>query len=672
MSILRMDTKPQFTTTSKLHIGSAYYPEQWPEANWKEDIRLMHAAGFNVARLGDFAWSSLEPEEGKYEFTWMERAIQALGEAGIDTVLCTPTAGPPAWLAKKYPDILPVDETGRRVQFGNRCHYCVNSPDFHRAVQRLVGLMAAYFCANPHVIGWQIDNEFNRYCYCSHCQKLFQQYLAQRYGSLEQLNSHWTTAYWSQTYDSWDEIPLPIGPHNPGLMLEFKHFMTHSYKRYQRLQIDALHQHLGKSSWITHNFMNWHDGYDHYAMSEDLDIASWDWYVGMGNHDYQTDGAAHDLVRGFKHRNFWLMETQPGNVNWKPLNNVLNKGEARAMAWHAVGHGADAVLYWQWRSPLNGQEQYHGTLLDTSGQPRLFYAEARQLGKDFSSISNLLADTKIESNTAFLNCYDSRWSIRWQPHNNDFDFIEHLLHYYRPLAAQNISMDIISADETLGTYKLVIAPAMLILTDQRVAHLKAFVEAGGHLVLSLRSGMKDEYNALLPTRQPGALVEISGVEVEEYYALMTPVPVIGNGWKGASKIWAERLRVLDKDRTQVLAFYDKSNGWLDEQPAITQYHFGKGTVTYIGAYLDDVSQASILQRITTEAGVLPVMSTPSGVEACRRVNSNGGEVFILINHSLSEQRIHLPWPAQEHLCGKTFTDELILDTYGVAVLTHTT
>ena len=665
-----MDTKPPLTASSKLHIGSAYYPEQWPEANWQEDIRLMRAAGFNTVRLGDFAWSTLEPEAGKYDFNWLERAISALGEAGIDTVLCTPTAGPPAWLVSQYPDILPVDEIGRRVQFGNRYHYCVNSPEFHSAVQRLVRQMAECFNTNPNIIGWQIDNEFNRYCYCPCCQRLFQEYLKQRYGTLEQLNLYWTTAYWSQTYNAWEQIPLPIGQHNPGLMLEFKHFMTLSYQHFQRLQIDELRPHLREEVWITHNFMDWHDGYDHYAMSKDLDIASWDWYVGMGNHDYQTSGAQHDLVRGYKRRNFWLMETQPGNVNWKPLNNVLNKGEARLMAWHAVGHGADAVLYWQWRSPLGGQEQYHGTLLDTSGKPRLFYTEAQQLANDFSSTSDLIAGSKLEADVAMLNCYDSRWSIQWQPHHKDFDYIAHFLNYYRPLAAQNVTLDIISADESLDGYKLVIAPTLLVLNDQRVAHLKAFVEKGGHLVLTLRSGMKDEYNALLPTPQPGGLAELCGVEVEEYYALMTPVPVEGDTWKGTSSIWAERLRIQDREGTQVLATYGASNGWLDGQPAITRHHFGKGTVTFIGAYLDDVSQKSLLQQITREAAITPVMVTPAGVEACRRVTVDNREIFILINYNRSEQRVQLPWSAHDHLKNNAVGNQVTLSPYDVAVLTR--
>jgi beta-galactosidase len=666
-----MNAKSAYTAASKLYTGTAYYPEQWPEATWKEDIRLMRAAGFNVARLGEFAWSAFEPKAGKFNFEWLERAVRQLAEAGIESVLSTPTAAPPAWLVGQYPDMLALDENERRVQFGNRCHYCVNSPDFHEATRRLLKKLVESFGANQNVIGWQLDNEYNRYCYCPRCQQLFHEYLEQRYVTVDELNRRWTTAYWSQTYDAWEQIPLPIGLHNPGLMLEFKHFMTQSYRRFQWLQIEALRPHLRQGVWITHNFMEWHDGYDHYEMAEDLDMASWDWYVGMGHLDYPTAGAEHDLVRGYKRQNFWLMETQPGNVNWKPVNNVLNKGEARTMAWHAVGHGADAVLYWQWRAPLNGQEQYHGTLLNTAGQPRLFYTEAQQVACEFARASSLLAGSTVKAETAILNDYDSRWSIQGQPHHRDFNYVQHLLHYYRPLAEANITTDIISAEAGLEGYKLVIAPALLLLNDRRVTQLKAFVEQGGHLVLTLRSGMKDEFNALLPNPQPGDLSELAGAEVEEYYALLTPVPVEGVDWKGESDLWAERLKVLDRQGTRVLARYGESNGWLDNQPAITEHGYGRGTVTFVGAYLDDASQRGLLRGVVHQAGVQPVLETPLGVEACRRVTATGEQVFILINHTRTEQKLALPWQAQEHLRGKAVEKELSLEPYGVAVITAT-
>jgi beta-galactosidase len=212
-------------TSARLHLGTAYYPEQWPEDRWVQDIRLMYEAGLTVVRMGEFAWSTLEPEEGKLNLDWLDRAISMLASAGIGSVLGTPTAAPPAWLVQQHPDLLAVDESGRRVQFGNRCHYCVNSPDLHAATRRIVGAMAEHFGPNPHVIGWQLDNEYNRVCYCDRCRDLFQHYLADKFGSLDALNHRWSTRYWSQTYSAWEQIPVPIGPHNPGLMLAFKRFV---------------------------------------------------------------------------------------------------------------------------------------------------------------------------------------------------------------------------------------------------------------------------------------------------------------------------------------------------------------------------------------------------------------------------------------------------------------
>lgn len=656
-------------TKKQLYIGSSYYPEHWEEKYWEKDIWLMKQAGFNVARMAEFAWSTMELAAGEFNFDWLEKAIAQLANAGIVSVLGTPTAAPPAWLVQQHPDLMAVDESGRRIQFGNRCHYCVNSPEFHAATRRVVAAMAERFGTNSNVIGWQLDNEYNRACYCERCQKLFQGFLARKFGTLDALNEHWSTAYWSQTYSAWEQIPLPIGPHNPGLMLEFKRFVTESYRKFQRLQVETLRPHLSPEVWITHNFMGWFDGFDHYAMSEDLDMVSWDWYVGTGHHDYLSSGAIHDLTRGFKRRNFWLIETQPGNVNWSPINNVLNKGEARAMAWHAVAHGADAILYWQWRSAPGGQEQYHGTLVDQSGQPRPFYEEAKQLAEDFRVTSDVLSGTALAAEVALLNSYDNRWSIHTQRHHGEFEYVAHFNNYYRALARRNIAADVLSADASLDGYKLIIAPALLMLNQTRTARLKAFVENGGYLVLTIRSGMKDDYNALLPLRQPGMLTEIAGVEVEEYYALRDPVPVRGETFSGESRIWAERLKVRNEAETKVLARYGESNGWLDGQAAITSHFFGKGCVTYVGAYLDEASQQQLIDSIATSARVQPVMECPAGVEARKRVDTNGREIFIVINHERTEKQLPLPWLAHEHIHGLD-TRELRLAPYAIAVLTR--
>jgi beta-galactosidase len=656
------------SSSQKLHFGASYYPEHWPEEHWAEDIRLMQEANLTVVRMGEFVWSTMEPSAGQFNFAWLDRAIEKLAAVGIVSVLGTPTAAPPAWLVEMHPDLLAVNENGRRVQFGNRCHYCINSPELYAATSRIVSAMAEHFGANPNIIGWQIDNEYNRVCYCERCGRLFQQFLARKYGSLDALNEHWSTRYWSQTYSAWEQIQIPIGPHNPGLMLEFKHFVTASYRQFQRLQVDLLRPHLSPEVWITHNFMGWYSGYDHYDMAAELDMASWDWYVPTGHHDYLKSGAVHDLTRGFKRRNFWLMETQPGNVNWVPVNNSTNKGEARAMAWHSIAHGADAILYWQWRSALGGQEQYHGTLVDQSGQPRPFYEEAQMLGKQIRSVSDFLAGSQVRARVAMLNSYDSRWSIEFQRHHSDFDYVTHFNHYYRALAVNNVGVDIISADEALDDYRLVIAPALLILNEKRVTNLTNFVQRGGHLVLTIRTGMKDEYNALLPSRQPGSLAAIAGVEVEDYYVLDELVPLEGNLLSGTSKQWAERLKLLDQNLAIPMARYGKSNGWLDGQVAMVAHSFGRGIVYTVGVYLDDQAQQTLINHILQMVGVRGFES-PEGVEVSQRTDPNGRAIYFVINHTAAERSLTLPWSGFDHLSRRDVR-ELQLEPYGVAIVTR--
>jgi len=663
-------------TTNKLHFGASYYPEHWDEARWPEDVRLMKEAGFTAVRMGEFAWSTFEPREDEFHFDWLDGAIDLLAENGIVTVLGTPTAGPPAWLTQKYPKTLAVNENGRSYEHGQRCHYCVNSSDYHERTRSLVEKMAEHFGSNPNVIGWQFDNEFNTVCYCETCRAAFQKYLKDKFGSLDGLNEHWTTAYWSQTYSDWAQIPIPKSGHNPGLMLAFQQFVTHSYRQFQKLQLDILRRYIPEHVWTTHNFMGWFPTFDHYEVSADLDMASWDWYVGTGHHDYTLSGSAHDLTRGFKRSNFWLIETQPGNVNWSPINNQVDQGEARAMAWHAIGHGADAIHYWQWRSAYNGQEQYHGSLIDQSGQPRPFYAEAAQLGHEIAKVSELLAGSEIKARVAILNDYNSRWSLNWQRQHKDFDYVDHLRHYYKPLAERNIPIDIISADAPLGGYRLVIAPALVILTPERVRCLTEFVEHGGNLVLTLRSGMKDQFNSLLPQRQPGDLSTLTNAEVEEYYPLETAVPVVSKSINGESRLWAERLRILDTTQfTQVVARYGKENGWLDDQVAITVNPKRNGTafVYYVGADLDEAAQSALMNLILAASDIQIPWQVPQGVEICQRVSpvrGAGEKIYIVINHRNEPEKVTLPWKAHEHLSDTIIQGELALPRYGVAILTR--
>jgi len=650
-------------------MGVAWYPEQWPESRWEEELRLMEAADLKVVRLAEFAWSRMEPSEGHYDFDWLERAIGLAARHHIVSVIGTPTATPPAWLTQKYPDTLRMEPNGQRVTHGNRAHASVTSPRYLEFCRRIAEQMAIRFGHNPNVVGWQIDNEYGYalMSYDSVTREKFQDWLKAKYKILGNLNTHWTTAYWSESYDNWAEIPIPVGGHNPGLMLEWKRFVSQEWDEYQRNQIDVIRKHADPRQFITGNLMGFFDGFDHYQITAPLTFASWDDYVGSGHVDPAYNGLAHDLTRGFKRQNFWVMETQPGAVNWAPLNNFLNRGEARAMAWQAIGHGADDVNYWQWRSALNGQEEIHGVLVGPDGTPVPFYDEVSQTAHEFVQVESSFRDTIPVSQVALLYSYDSHWAIQFQKHTEKYDDIGLLKSYYRALRQLSQSVDVVSAYAPLDSYKLVVAPSLNVLPKDLGDHLLEYVRNGGQLVLGPRSGMKDEFNALLPQRQPGYLAEALGARVEQYYALEKEFPVSGTWGTGTASIWADQLKTRVPDAEPLLK-YGKSNGWLDDQPAAVTRSYGKGRITYIGAILDDKLMAVAAEWLVQKSGVIPVFGAlPEGVEVSRRTGGGGKQVFILINYAQESRRVALPHPMKALLENKQ-AETLELAPYGVSVL----
>jgi len=650
-----------------LELGASWYPEQWPESRWDADLTLMEQAHIHFTRVGEFAWSSMEPSEGVYKLDWLERAIRLAEKHHIAIVIGTPTAAPPAWLTQKYPETLRTKQDGRKDEHGNRQQFDWSDPKYRELCRILATKLAERFGHDPNVIGWQIDNEYAAESYGPSTRTQFQQWLKAKYKTLDNLNKRWTTAYWSQTYSAWDQIPIEETYGNPGLLLNWKEFVSDTWRSYQRNQLDAIRAHADKRQFITTNMMGWFDAYDQYTVAQDLDLACWDDYVGTGQLKVSENGARHDLTRGFLRKNFWVMETQPGFVNWTANNNALNKGEVRAMAWQAIGHGSEAVEYWQWRSALNGQEQYHGTLVGADGTPVPLYTEIQQLGDDFDKAGPALAGTTVHSDVAVLNDYPSRWAIDWQRHNKAFDPIEALLSFYTPLHDAVHSVDIIQATAPLSGYKLVVAPALNVLTPEVAKSLEAYVRNGGHLVLGPRSAMKDEDNSLWPQRQPGPLAEVLGAKVAQFYALDTTVPVSGDWGSGEDKLWAEQLSVTSPD-TKILMRYGKSNGWLDDQPAAVTRRVGQGTITYIGASFDPAAMKRAAAWMLSDAGLAPILpNIPEGVDVAIRSGDNK-KILILTNYNEQPATISLPAEMHDILAGGNTTTSITLPQYGVAVL----
>jgi beta-galactosidase len=622
----------------------------------------------HVVRVSEFAWTALEPQEGKYELDWLERAVNLAGQHGIYVIVGTPSAGPPVWMATKYPDIMMTDANGKQFTGATRNRYNWNSDRYRRFVRDMDERLSKRFGHNPYVIGWQIDNEYNSQSYDPVTQAQFHAWLEHRYGTIDKLNQAWTTAYNNQTYSAFNEVPLVNGTGNnsPGLWLDSKRFISDSLRDYQKVQIDAIRKYAGLSQKITTNMMGWFDLYDHYTIAQDLDIIGWDNPQVHGSFDPIKSGAPHDLMRGLKGANYWVLETTAGPRGGGNASVQLDKGEMRAAIWADVGHGADLVSYWQWRDALNGGEANHGAIVDVDGEPDPIYAEYSQIGSEFEKVGPAIEGTSPDSSVAILHSYPSRWDIDWQKMNPSYDAIDNLMSYYTPLHELGYTIDIVPPDRDLSRYKLVIAPGLEVLTQSEADNLTRYVKGGGHLVLGQRSAMKDESNSRWPQRQPGPLTSLLGARVEQFTALDKPVAISGIWGDAKGELFAEQLTPQAGD-VEVIMRYHAPYSWLDGQPAAVSRKIGNGSFTYVGACLDELSAKRAVQWMLTESGLKPdIFAVPGGVEVYRRVAA-GRKVFIVDNLSHAVQTIVLPDVMKDALSDQ-MVHSVKLPVYGVAVL----
>ena len=556
---------------------------------------------------------------------------------------------------------------GRYAQHGLRGHYAPGSATYQRFCRLIALEMGRRFGHHPNVIGWQIDNEFWSVSQDPESLELFRKWLRDRYSSLEALNTAWSGAYWSEDYFAWDDIQAANEGSNPGLKLAWRRFNSDLYAGYQRVQIEALREVVESRQWITHNFHP-HDDLNREVISRDLDFACWDAYIlnyGV-TLDPGLNGADVDRIRGLKRRNLWIMETQPGNVNWRKVNNVQAPGAMRSMAWHMVGHGADAVLYWQWRSAPGGQEQYHGSILGPDGEPRPRYAEIARIGAEFKALSPEIDGSESRNPVAVIDRWQDRFPLRWQPHHQEFSPVTHVQTYYKAVQRFGQGTDVLEKVETLAGYRVVIAPHLHLATPSAIAELTRFVEAGGHLVMGMRSCFRDEESALYPARQPGPLAKLLGASVRDHYALEAPVAIAGDLGQGVVGIFAEDLET-QADDVQVWMRYGDQAGWLADRPAVVHRRLGAGSFTYCGCQLPPDLADVLVRRIFAQAEVKPLLAVPEGVEVTARYKADRQYLFV-VNHAAKAQSIKLPVPRYDLISKNHVTEPLTLPAYGVAVL----
>lgn len=649
-----------------MRLGVCYYPEHWPSERWPIDASQMRQAGLSLVRLADFAWSEIERAEGAYTWQWLDEAITVLAAEGLCVVLCTPTASPPPWLCRAHPEILPVDEQGRRRRYGSRRHYCPNSPIYHRHTERIVRAMAERYGHHPAVVAWQIDNEFGCHysarCYCDSCAAAFRRWLAARYASIDALNRAWGNVFWSQVYNDWDEIEPPnltVAEANPSHVLDYYRFASDAYLAYERLQLDILRPLVATDSLITTNFMSQFTDLDYYDLAQPLDRVTMSAYpTGHGENapalyrpgeaptslafdvgdPYQT-GFSHTLMRGFKAgRPFWVMEQQAGNVNWSVYNTVVRPGTVRLWTWHALASGAEAVLYFRWRAGLFAQEQMHSGLLHHDSSPAMGYADLLRIAPERDLMAAISA-APYTAEVALLLDYHSLWALQLQPHHPDFSAFRAIFQYYAALQRLGIPADIVSADADLSAYKLVITPSAYLTTGAQVGALTQYAAAGGSVLLGVRSGFKTESNVVTDQPLPGVLRDLVGATVTEWAALLPQVTFEVDsaiaGLAGPVGQWMEALEPMTRPNgsaARVLARY--TTGPYAARPALTERPIDKGRALYVAWYPTETQARALLTYLCTVAGVTPLAQLPEGLIAVRR-----GEYLILLNFTDRPQQV---------------------------------
>jgi beta-galactosidase len=629
-------------------LGVCYYPEHWPRERWEEDARRMKELGLTYVRIGEFAWSRLEPDPNRFTFAWLDEAIEVLGQAGLKVVLGTPTPTPPKWLIDQHPDVLGVDIHGRVRKFGSRRHYSFSSRIYRQHTKRIVEIIAKRYGNNPQVAGWQTDNEYSCHdttrSYGPEDLRAFREWLAVRYGTPQKLNEAWGNVFWSMEYRSFEEVDLPnltTTEANPTHWLDFYRFSSDQVADYNKLQCEIIRRH-SPNRFIAHNFMGYTPDFDHFKLAEDLDVSSWDSYpLGFTDTDVlptteeekvtyarsgHPDMAAfhHDLYRGVKNR-WWVMEQQPGPVNWAYHNPSPAPGMVRLWTWEAFAHGAEVVSYFRWRQFPQSTEQYHAGLNRPDFQPDVGYLEAAQVAKEIQQIGFNGSAPPSKSQVAFVYDYEADWLYKAQPQGIEWKYRDIIWNFYKALRSLGLSVDMVRPGADLSGYKLTVVPSTPILHE---ATLEALERHHGQTVFGPRTGCKTDSLNIPPNLPPGHLQSLLPIKVTRVESLRPGVDfsVRWNGMAYPSSIWKEWVE-SDLEPT---AKFDDGKG------AIYQNH----NRHYLAFWPTQNFLSDYLGKLAKEAGLQPRRMS-EGLRLRQR-----GDLHFAFNYTSNSREAPIPEGAE--------------------------
>ncbi len=649
------------------YFGAAYYPEDWPLDQVKEDIRWMKKANMNVMRIGEFAWSRMEPREGQYDWDWLHDVVEQLGRAGIATILGTPTATPPSWLVQRYPEALFVSENGQVSQHGARRHVCPNNPLYRDHCTRIVTKMAQEFGRNPHVIGWQIDNELyphhHRGCCCPVCHRLFQETMRTRYGTIQALNAAWCTTLWSQEYGSFSELPIPRVStwHHPSLVTAWLQFQSDSYVAFAHHQAEILHR-LARQPVGTDMMPLL--GLSYHAIHAPLDLVQFNHYNTMDN--LWQAAFWMDLCRPLKPRPFWNTETSPCWNGSTIAQGYREPGFCRANSWLPFALGGEANLYWLWRAHWAGQELMHGAVLSSCGRPLHIFEEVRKIGQGLRKAGPFIARTHPIPSGLALHYSTFAWNLfECQPISKGFQYCEAMLQsVYRPIHEAHYRPDLIDPAADLTPYRLILSPFLPALDEAGLRQrLLKWIRKGGVWVAGPFTDIRN-LDAAKFTHAPYSSLETwAGVRVL-WELPGEPHPFTARWTDGSEFQGSTWFDVYECHGSKPLAFYTDGPG--RGKAALVEHKVGKGKILLLGTQLPYADYQKLLAYAATAAQVIPAAQAAPNLLVVPREGpaGKGGIAVELSNHPAE---MNLTKPVRNLLTGKIHRSTLQLPPYGVAV-----
>ncbi|GAC1363651.1 MAG: beta-galactosidase [Ktedonobacteraceae bacterium] len=640
----------QFPLPGKILYGCDYNPEQWSEDVWQEDMRLMHLAHVNMLSINIFSWAMLEPEPGRYSFAQLDRIMDLLHQNGIAADLATATASPPTWMSRHYPSMLPVTREGLRMTHGSRQHYCPNSPDFRRATAELVQRLAERYAGHPALKMWHLNNEYGCHisqCYCDNCAQAFRVWLQERYGSLAHLNDAWGTNFWSQHYYDWEDIlPPRLSPtfNNPGQSLDYWRFMSDSLLGCYQVEEDILRKRTPAIP-LTTNLMVAFKAVDGFAWARHMDIVAFDMYPPHGT-PAAFNALHHDVMRSLKHgQPHMVMEQSPSQVNWMTQNPQKRPGQMRLHALQAIAHGADGMMFFQWRQSKAGAEKYHAAMVTHEGNEhtRIFRQSAR-VGAELEQLAPRVAGTRVHADVALVMDWENWWAVEYQPAPSDrVRYIELLSTYYRAFHQLNVAVDIVNPTDDMRKYRVVVAPLLYMLRPSVATNLTHFVEHGGTLLTTFFSGIVDENDHIGLGGYPRELRKLLGIHVEEidpWTPTMKNSVVVKEGALAgtyACDLWGELLHL---EGAQALGVF--ADDYYANSPALTMHAFGAGKAYYIATQGNAELTSKLIGELCRSAHVAPILPASANIEVTRRIADDGREIYFLLNHTQQAEKISLP------------------------------